>query len=272
MPKTITYTLKVPAAEDSFFGNAADGSNARYLVSALITMLVDIGLKGEQGEQGIQGEEGSMPLQTQGAITANGTPQALTYDQNTVSGSNGIVYLPTTTLIGKEVIVNANANITVQSNVSSDLKIYTTNPNASPLGSVKLLNKQAARFIYRDSGFWQMESVNQPTKNYIVKLTNNGGGSFTSTVFTNDFYTDMTFANPANGRISFTAVAGTPFTDGKTFLKPVQFSLGGGFYFGQVDTAFTTTSALHIDLIEADGTQSSTPSFADILFCIEVYP
>ena len=212
------------------------------------------------------------PIKTQGIISANATPTMLSYSQNNVSGTSGIVYLPSTTEVGLEIIVNASSNITVYSNLTQDLKIYTTNPTTNALGAIKLLSKQCVRFTSRGSGFWQIEFLNEQSKRFIIRMTNNSG-SFSFTVLRNDLNCDFDISNPANGRIVITPNTSGLLSTTKTYLKPIIFdNSGGGTYIGQINSLFSTTSALHIDLIKYDGTQTSTPNFVNTFFDFEVFP
>lgn len=109
------------------------------------------------------------PTKTQGNVALSETPSVLPNDVNMCSFNNGIAYLPTTTVIGKEIIVFAVANISVRANVAntnflSVARFQTfTNSVDVPLG-------KGVRFTYVGLGYWQAEFLN-PDKGILNSTT-----------------------------------------------------------------------------------------------------
>jgi len=107
----------------------------------------------------------AVPVKTSGNVDADNVSayQILSYDLNIVStsGASDKVVLPTTTVIGKEVLVFAlnNANpFTVRGNQSgtavlspNGISSYSTNVSISPNISY--------RFIHLGSGYWKAEVI-----------------------------------------------------------------------------------------------------------------
>ena len=112
-------------------------------------------------------EIGDLPLTTKtaGLIEANDISpyQELTFNLNSVStsGVSDKVVLPTTTEIGKEVLVFAlnNANsFTVRGN-QAGTSVMSLNGVSSQSGSITVATNTSFRFIHLGSGFWKAESI-----------------------------------------------------------------------------------------------------------------
>lgn len=105
------------------------------------------------------------PIKTSASITLSGTTQVLPNDINSCSFTNGKAYLPTTTVIGKEVYVIAVANgIEISANVAGTAKLFTTFNTF--VANVTLTQYQMYRFIYIGfgsgaggsvDGYWKAE-------------------------------------------------------------------------------------------------------------------
>lgn len=203
---------------------------------------------------------------TQGLITANSTPSLLQFDQNTVIGAGGIVYLPTTTLIGKEVYVNSGALISVLANVNSDAKITYQDPNSDFLAVFKMPAKSCVKFTSKGLGFWQAEDINQREKKYKVLLSYSG--SFSMQEIRNDFGLAFYFNLVSNGKISLNSPTNI-FNANKTKIKATLLNNGGQPYF--VIGTFLANNLMEIDFIKFDGTQTSTPSFSSLLIELTNY-
>jgi len=105
------------------------------------------------------------PIKTSASITLSGTTQVLPNDINSCSFTNGKAYLPTTTVIGKEIYVIAVANgIEISANVAGTSKLFTTFNTF--IANVTLTQYQMYRFIYIGfgtgsggsvDGYWKAE-------------------------------------------------------------------------------------------------------------------
>lgn len=105
------------------------------------------------------------PIKTSASIALSGTTQVLPNDINSCSFTNGKAYLPTTTVIGKEVYVIAVANgIEISANVAGTAKLFTTFNTF--VANVTLTQYQMYRFIYIGfgsgaggsvDGYWKAE-------------------------------------------------------------------------------------------------------------------
>lgn len=105
------------------------------------------------------------PDKTAGSVEATNVSDypELTYDLNTVNttGASDKVVLPTTTVIGKEVLVfalnNANA-FTVRGN-QAGTSVLSPNGVASQSSSVSVAANVSYRFIHLGSGYWKAELI-----------------------------------------------------------------------------------------------------------------
>ncbi len=105
---------------------------------------------------------------TSGAVSLSATQIVLPKDINVCSFTGGEAYLPTTTRIGKEVIVIASSNnIKIWANVANTSKMHVSFPTA--VASVTLSTNERWRFIYIGfgsgsggsvDGFWEAEKMN----------------------------------------------------------------------------------------------------------------
>lgn len=105
------------------------------------------------------------PLVESGSITLNGTFQVLPKDINSCAFSGGKAYLPTSTIIGKQIYVIAVANnIEIRANSSGTNKMFTTFNTF--VASVTLATNEMYRFTYIGfgsgaggtvDGYWKAE-------------------------------------------------------------------------------------------------------------------
>lgn len=105
---------------------------------------------------------------TSGVVTLSATQIVLPNSINSCSFGGGEAYLPTTTIIGKEIIVIAvSNNIKIWANVANTNKMHVAFPTA--VASVTLLTNERWRFIYIGfgsgtggavDGFWEAEKMN----------------------------------------------------------------------------------------------------------------
>lgn len=105
------------------------------------------------------------PIKTSASVTLSATTQVLPNDINSCSFANGKAYLPTTTVIGKEVYVIAVANgIEISANIDGTLKLFTTFNTF--IANVVLTQYQMYRFVYIGfgtgtggvvDGYWKAE-------------------------------------------------------------------------------------------------------------------
>jgi len=102
---------------------------------------------------------------TAGLVEADNTSpyQELQYSLNNVStsGSSDKVVLPTTTEIGKEVLVFAlnNANSVAVRGNQSGTSVISTGGVASQSGSATVAPNTSYRFIHLGSGYWKAEQI-----------------------------------------------------------------------------------------------------------------
>lgn len=101
------------------------------------------------------------PIKTADAITLSATPQVLPYDVNSCNFTGGKAYLPTTTVIGKEVyVIASSANIEIRANVANTSKMFVNFGSFIPY--VTLTINQMYRFIYigfDTEGYWKAELI-----------------------------------------------------------------------------------------------------------------
>lgn len=97
------------------------------------------------------------PIKTSGSVTLSGTPSLLPYDVNSCSFSGGKAFLPTTSEIGKQIIVIATQNnIEVRANSSGTNFMFLTFNTF--IASVTLLTNEMYRFTYVGfGGYWKAE-------------------------------------------------------------------------------------------------------------------
>lgn len=99
------------------------------------------------------------PNKIQGNVTLSATPSELPNDINMCSFNGGVGYLPSTSIIGKEVIVFSVANITIRANVgnTNNLSVakFQTFTNEVPIAVGK-----GVRFTFVGLGYWQAEFLN----------------------------------------------------------------------------------------------------------------
>lgn len=138
---------------DKVIGSDADesGKTKEYSFSAIKAFLIAEGL--------------GVVVKTAGTITADNVSlyQVLSYDLNTVdtTGASDKVVLPTTAVIGKEVLVfasnNANA-FTVRGNQAGGI-LLSPNGVGSQSTSVSIAPNISYRFIHLGSGYWKAEII-----------------------------------------------------------------------------------------------------------------
>jgi hypothetical protein len=128
------------------------GTGQRLITSSEITKLSNVGSQ----------------IKTTGQITAtnsSGSDVVLSYDFNEVYAtiSNNVVVLPTTTDIGKEVLIFAlnNANyINLKANQAGTSRISTTTNGISVVNSTLQINaNDIYRAIHRGAGYWYCEKI-----------------------------------------------------------------------------------------------------------------
>lgn len=113
---------------------------------------------------------------TQGNVDAvSGSKATLQYDINTIDKiSSSDLKLPTTTEIGKEVLVLAssyNTFINIYANDAQESKLQGgTNGVTGTQSSLQIYEREAYRFIYKGDGFWYFEKIiDIPTNLYQEK-------------------------------------------------------------------------------------------------------
>jgi len=107
------------------------------------------------------------PIKTSASVTLSGTTQVLPNDINSCSFTNGKAYLPTTTVIGKEIYVIAVSNgIEISANVGGTSKLFTTFNTF--IANITLAQYQMYRFVYIGfgtgaggsvDGYWKAELI-----------------------------------------------------------------------------------------------------------------
>jgi hypothetical protein len=108
-----------------------------------------------------------VPTKTATSTTLSATPQVLPSDINSVTFGGGIAYLPTTTIIGKEVLVISNATgIEIRANEGNTNKMFETFNTF--VSSVTLAQYEMFRFTYIGfgsgtggsvGGYWKAEQI-----------------------------------------------------------------------------------------------------------------
>ena len=109
------------------------------------------------------------PTKTSGIVVLSDSVEAvLPKDINACNTANGLAYLPTTTFIGKEVIVLAvSNNITIYTNAAHDSRIFSTYPTM--VSNIVLTTNKMYRFTYIGlgtgtggtvNGYWKAELMN----------------------------------------------------------------------------------------------------------------
>ena len=128
---------------------------------ALLASQGAVGPQGAQGPTGAQGVAGTVPVKTTGQVYAGAYPGTnLNYDINFVinTGELQLVKLPTTSVIGKEVIIYANNN-------NFDFRISTEGPFLSLVGIDQYLSTVTVKpntnysCIYRGLGYWKVSAI-----------------------------------------------------------------------------------------------------------------
>ncbi len=96
---------------------------------------------------------------TSGATTLSVTPSVLAYDINSLSFSGGIAYLPTTTVIGKEIMtISNNSGIVIRANVANTAKLFLVFNTF--VSSITTAQFEMYRFTYIDfGGYWKAELI-----------------------------------------------------------------------------------------------------------------
>jgi hypothetical protein len=133
---------------------------------ALLAAQGATGPQGAQGPTGPQGPPGASEVsKTSGLIEANNESpyQVLNNDLNSVltSGASDKVVLPTTSNIGKEVLVfalNNGGTFTVRGN-QSGTSVISSGGISSTSGSISVAPNVSYRFIHLGSGFWKAELI-----------------------------------------------------------------------------------------------------------------
>lgn len=96
----------------------------------------------------------------------NATPVPLIYSFNIISYDGGYSYLPSPSVLGKEIIVATNYTTNIQANISNTDKLITTFPNS--VTSIVMSANQVRRFTYiglgtgtggLTDGYWITELV-----------------------------------------------------------------------------------------------------------------
>jgi hypothetical protein len=136
---------------------------------ALLAAQGAVGPQGAQGPTGPQGPQGppgaGTAAKTSGLIEANNESpyQVLNNDLNSVltSGASDKVVLPTTSNIGKEVLVfalNNGGTFTVRGN-QSGTSVISSGGISSTSASISIAPNVSYRFIHLGSGFWKAELI-----------------------------------------------------------------------------------------------------------------
>ena len=96
-------------------------------------------------------------------------------------------------------------------------------------------------------------------------------GTATPTYEVNDFSAaTMVFTNPTNGRIRISESTGNFFTNGKVEVTANAFEMSGTPYF-LIANADALPYQLDLEMMEADGTQTITPSVGSLRITIKIY-
>lgn len=107
------------------------------------------------------------PIKNSATVTLSGTTQVLPNDINSVNSANGKAYLPSTTVIGRQILVIANANgIEISANVAGTLKMFVTFNTF--IANVVMAQYEMYRFTYIGfgsgagstiDGYWKAEKL-----------------------------------------------------------------------------------------------------------------
>lgn len=107
----------------------------------------------------------SIPLKTAGPVAATDISPypILSFDLNSVytTGSSDKVVLPTTTVIGKEVLIfalNNGAAFTVRGN-QEGTSVLSSGGVSSTTGSISIAANISVKFIHLGNGFWKASAV-----------------------------------------------------------------------------------------------------------------
>jgi len=100
-------------------------------------------------------------VKTTGTTSLTATQQVLAFDINSLSFGGGKCYLPSSELIGREILVIANsANIEVYANVANTSKLF--NVFGSFLTKITMNVNEMYRFTYigfATEGYWKAELI-----------------------------------------------------------------------------------------------------------------
>lgn len=144
---------------------ATSGTTAPHLDGTHWALLASQGAVGLTGPQGPTGATGAASTLTSGNITATALFPVLTYDLNyvTTAAYNRGVLLPTTTVLGKEVIVYAN-NLYQDRTIAVKVDLLNS-PNISFQGTSSYTSQldikanENYKFTHLGNGYWKAEAI-----------------------------------------------------------------------------------------------------------------
>ena len=144
---------------------ATSGTVAPNLDTTHWALLSSQGALGLQGVQGPIGPQGVAPTKTTANITATALFPVLTADINYVNtnGSNRGVLLPTTTVLGKEIIIYTNAlaldrTVFVKVDLINSIKI-SYQGISSNVSQLELKSNENWKFTALNGGYWKAEAI-----------------------------------------------------------------------------------------------------------------
>lgn len=209
------------------------------------------------------------------------TTSLLGFDVNSCPHANSLYFLPTTTVIGKQVLVisagvTAN-NIQIFANAAADAKMFET--FGTNIASVTLTPNQLYRFTYLGygtgaggvvNGFWKAENLStvvgdtRPYKSYVALISQTGTNDPTLVVLENTLGQTVTVTRNAAGRYVLN-VSGSILLATKTAWNITNDNNNNWFFWMNKENGLGNTTTIYIDtgspspLTYTDGLLQSTP-------------
>ena len=245
-------------------------------------LLASQGSQGPQGPQGLQGLPGENVVKTRGSVSGGSylSEGLLSYDINILqAGGNNFFKLPSTTIIGKEIIVDVLSSTAIIYGAVSGSVAFETSANSSS-SQCPLVFNDLVKFTYIGSDIWLIEHLQRTgtvtprvsLKQTILTLTQAQVLSLNTTPYiiliSN---TPGIIRVPKSILIKRIGTSGTPYTISGGNQLQILYGTEAASNLSLWTTPFTNNVGMAYSTIQINSQSTETTNLENVSYRLNVY-
>ena len=245
-------------------------------------LLASQGSQGPQGPQGLQGLPGENVVKTRGSVSGGSytSETLLSYDINILqAGGNNFFKLPSTTIIGKEIIVDVLSSTAMIYGAVSGSVAFETSANSSS-SQCPLVFNDLVKFTYIGNDIWLIEHLQRTgtviprvsLKQTILTLTQAQVLSLNTTPYiiliSN---TPGIIRVPKSILIKRIGTSGTPYTISGGNQLQILYGAEAASNLTLWTTPFTNSTGMTYSTIQINSQSTETTNLENVSYRLNVY-